>query len=217
MTIHFTYDIDMEFDNIQRGIGSYGGNRPVLLAEMETNGIDLRSREEVTKFLTAKVLWEGLDPMASVKMMREHWDPIAEEVRRRLDALFSTHDPFGATITAFLTLNSRCAYSFRGNYFFVSISGQRPIGTAVHELMHFYAHLLIEPIFAQKNKEAEFGDFKEALTVLLNHFFSDLIEREDLGYTRHAALREWIAREWREGMTAQELAFRYLSMPDSVA
>ena len=61
-----------------------------------------------------------------------------------------------------------------------------------------------------ENKSPAFGDFKEALTVLINQIFLDLVEGKDKGYQQHHELRSWILRTWKNGMSVQDLAHLYV-------
>ena len=189
MNLNFTYDLDKEFDNIQRGVGKYNPNhQPKLLIEILEASINVQEKEKVLHFLNLKIKNEHLDTELAAKILQLQWDNIEEEVTKRFDTVFNTRDPF-ENITAYLTLNSRCAYNTQLQYFFVSIYGAQPIGIVIHVLLHFYTHRFIEPLFVHEDKPSAFGDFKEALTVLINQIFLDLVEGKDEGYQQQHELR----------------------------
>ncbi|HEY1074875.1 MAG TPA: hypothetical protein VGE59_04245 [Patescibacteria group bacterium] len=211
MKLTITYDLDKEFDNLQRGLKTVFNpeHQSKLVREMMAAKVNLSSKEEVDKFIAQKIQDENINSQQAAHDIQKKWDKISQSAISRMDKLFATSAPF-ENITVYLSLNGRCAYNFPERYFFVCFTRPNPIGVMIHELLHFYTHLLIQPYFIEQGEEDKHGEFKEALTVLLNTEFNDVIEEQDKGYEKHAESRAWIESNWTKGMTVQELAKRYL-------
>ena len=124
---------------------------------------------------------------------------------RRLADMFTT-DFNPGLIDGYLTIGTRCPYNFPHRLFYVSALTRSPIQICLHELLHFYTHQLIEPFFREAGDLEEHNQFKEALTVLLNAEFSDLIERNDQGYPQHRELRDRILTAWQSGKSVYTIA-----------
>ena len=208
MNVTFRYAPEMEQICLKHGLG--GTQSSVLTAfaqEALDAQVDFDDVNSVVMFVTNKISRETISPELIAAEYTQKWRRVETEMATRLNALFSGHYDAG-NVTAYLTLGTRCPYNTLEHYYFVSMAKNCPIRTSIHELLHFYTHALIEPQISSPQK---FNDFKEALTVLLNVEFADLIEEPDLGYPQHAELRKWIAETWQSGDTIENLATFYLT------
>jgi hypothetical protein len=101
-------------------------------------------------------------------------------------------------IDAELSINNRSPYNIQDNYFFCSFPRKSGKPIAMHELWHFYTWKK----FGEEESEGKLGrkkynDIKEALTVLLNVIFPDILDDEvDNGYSQHRDLRQRILDLW---------------------
>lgn len=135
-----------------------------------------------------------------ISLYQKDWDTVSEIYHRRAEEIFETKLP--SNINAYLTINSRCPYSIRENYFFVTVPTYVYIArkTVMHELWHFYTWYGLGADQVEKLSREKYGDLKEALTVLLNVKCMDLLSEgvEDTGYPQHKELREKILQFWEK-------------------
>ncbi len=133
------------------------------------------------------------------KAMQEAWDKINDEYFKRLEKVMKK--PIAKKqITAYLTTNIRCPYDYRHSSFMVSFFRDllHCLTTCGHEIMHIQFHYTYWPKIEKQIGEKKTADLKEALTVLLNLEFRDLLFSEDAGYEPHKKLREFISKEWKK-------------------
>ena len=213
MNVTFAYDPSREVGPLQYGLGSSFEQTPTSFAEeVQAAEIDFASEEQVAAFVLAKIKREGIDTMALVTDFTKDWKPIEPEATTRFKRIFQTDwDP--GEVTAYLTLSTRCPYSLKGRYYFVSMAWKghkAAINTSLHELIHFYTHELIEPMFIEANIQPRFGDFKEALSVLLNLECADLLDGKDQGYHKHQELRQEITEQWQDKNDVYAIAKEYI-------
>jgi len=70
--------------------------------------------------------------------------------------------------------------------------------TCAHELMHLQFHYYFEENLRKTITKKQFKDIKEALTILLNIEFKDILKKKDLGYPNHKNLRDFIEKQWKK-------------------
>ncbi len=81
----------------------------------------------------------------------------------------------------------------------------------LHELLHFYTHKFIEPIFLDAKQKKKFYDFKESLTFLLNiEFVNEMENMTDYGYKEHQNLRKELQQMWTKDKNIYQLTKKYL-------
>lgn len=102
--------------------------------------------------------------------------------------------------TAYITTVARCPYNYNKEdpHFFVNLFKSIPhaLENSAHEMMHIQFHNTYwQDVEKQIGKEKT-SDLKEALTVLLNIEFKDLLLVKDEGYSIHEELRSFIEKEW---------------------
>lgn len=212
MHVTFTYDPRKEVDTLRWGFGSQNSAVATPFAEeARTAEVDFTSEEAVAAFAVAKIAREGIDTAAFARDFDGKWASIEPEAEARFRRIFQTDWDPGA-VTAYLTLSTRCPYNVRQRYYFVSIGREKkvPIQVSLHELLHFYTHQLIEPLFQKAGMPRQHNDFKEALTALLNLEFADLLDNADVGYPQHQPLRDVISTKWRADKSVYDIAHEYI-------
>ena len=70
------------------------------------------------------------------------------------------------------------------------------INVFVHELLHFQTIYYFKTEIVEKVSDKDFENFKEALTVILNVEFKELLTQHDRGYKIHRKLREKLLHYW---------------------
>lgn len=206
MNLRFLYEPNREVTALKFGLKSTNSTEQTDFARraIET-GIDTQNIEVVGQ-LAATILSESnIGPDKLADHYQKQWLQIEKEAAHRLRRMFATDWDPGA-VTAYLTVSTRCPYNVKERYFFVSCFKSSPVRTCLHELQHFYAHQLLEPIFVERGMPERFNEFKESLTVLLNETCVDLIEEPDQGYPQHAEARQRILELWRKQKSLQEIA-----------
>ena len=103
--------------------------------------------------------------------------------------------------TCFLTTFPRCPYDYKKGY--IWLAAPRPakiyLNIFLHELLHFqyYAYYKNRPSVKKLSMgQSEF--LKEALTVILNHEFSQYLYQKDKGYKLHQKLRKELENFWKK-------------------
>jgi len=198
MTIHFEYDLEMEWDNFRRGLYSknHPGILPKLAEEMVEKKLDYKNKKVVLDFIKKKTLALKLYPENQISKIQNDWQKIELESIKRMDMLFG--QSLNYNITVYLTVNNRCAYNIDQHYFFVNMFSKSTNRIILHELLHFYTYEYILPIFKQRNLNYnQFNDYKEALTFLLNTNLGYLLNGyKDNGYKKQKDLRIYLEKTW---------------------
>lgn len=134
--------------------------------------------------------------MLSINSLEEYWKIIEEEFFKGMDSLMKKK--FEKDITAYLTTVGICPYDPDEPSFMFSLFYSLPkqLQTCGHEIMHIYFHEFYWNEIETKIGKEKTGDLKEALTVLLNLEFKDLLLTKDEGYATHEELRSFIEKEW---------------------
>lgn len=210
MHVTFKYDPKKEQFPLQVGMG--GQNNPTktkLALRSIDDEIDYLDQTAVAQWVTKIAQDDGLQLENDVERMSKVWQLVEPEASVRLAQMFATDwDP--GNVTAFLTLSGRCPYNYP-THFWITHTSKRPIAASLHEIQHFYAHHLIQPLFVKAEKGNSFNDFKESLTVLLNDEFMGIMEKDDPGYPQHQDLRRQILTRFKAGDLIETIAKWYLS------
>lgn len=198
MKIHFKYNLEMEWDNFQRGLHSknHPGILPSLAKEMADSHLDYNNKKVFSDFIQKKTKLLKLNPNDEISKIQNNWIKIEPESVKRMDELFE--HSLNHNITVYLTINSRCGYNIDQHYFFVNIFSKSTNRIILHELLHFYTYQSTLPMFKKQGLgRNQFNDFKEALTFLLNTNFSDLLANfQDNGYEKQKDLRIYLEQNW---------------------
>ncbi len=144
-----------------------------------------------------------------VKSFIEAWNKIETEYFKRLEKMTGKKFP-AQKIMAFLTTTSRCPYNpdlSDTPHFFMNFFAGIPnaMKTCGHELMHIHFHNTDWAYVEKEIGNEKTKDLKEALTVLLNLEFKDLLIVYDEGYPKHRELREFIEKQWKKEKNFKKL------------
>lgn len=77
----------------------------------------------------------------------------------------------------------------------------------MHELWHFYTWYGLGADQEERISKEKYNDLKEALTVLLNVEYKDLLPEgmTDTGYPQHQEIRQRILKYWEKDRNIQNL------------
>jgi hypothetical protein len=198
MKIQFSYDQDRNVQNYIKASGSVNSKRPSKMQAMYIDEYgEIFEEDKLKAFISAYIQRSGLDMNYEAKRMRADWRSVEQFFLERVEAIFGVPAPAGV-IQAFLTTDTRCSYSIRENYFFVSVFHTFPNKTIMHELLHFWTWWRFgKEVENGSLTESQYNNIKESLTVILNVEFTDVLNGEvDEGYPQHRELREAIRSDW---------------------
>jgi hypothetical protein len=191
---------------LNKGKSSNNNPNPTKVYELLVERCGENPTGEATSFFIDEYLAEN---STSIDIFRdkyaEEWLRISDEYHNRAEAIFDVSLPL--KVTAYLTINNRNPYSISDNLFYVTIPRETVRKTIMHELWHFYTWygLGIE----QENilGKEKYNTAKEALTVLLNVEYADLLPAgvSDVGYPQHQKLRQDISDMWQNNKDLKSL------------
>lgn len=201
MNLIFTYDIEKDAENFAKSFSAINDRKPTALQTLYIEQIGDLDPAKVPAFLEA----QEIDTAQKLQDIESGWRKIEDSVEERMEKLFDTK--LTQDITVYLSANSRCTYSVKGNYFFVYMNGRHTGGTIAHELLHFYTwYSLHAELEAGGVSREKYNDIKESLTELLNTDFADLLPGYiDRGYQQHQAMRGKVRKLREEGKGIKEI------------
>lgn len=169
--VKFKFDIEKDFWNYNRNY------------DKEISKEDLEKTYSVNKNFFDK----------QAKSIESKWLVIEKKFFERL-AKITKRKIYSEEFTCYFTTIGKCPYRPKENWFMASIfnSLERVMTTIAHELFHLQFH----HYFEDKIPKEKFQNIKEALTVLLNVEFKDILTKEDKGYEKNKDLREFIINNW---------------------
>ncbi|MEX1014930.1 MAG: hypothetical protein WDZ80_07280 [Candidatus Paceibacterota bacterium] len=188
--------------------GKSSNNSPHPTKQYETLSIKYGanpSEENVGTFIDRYIAENEIDISQSIKDFQNEWEIVSSEFQKRAEKIFNTTIP--NDIVAYLTINSRCPYNIKENFFYVSLSSTKVRGTIMHELWHFYTWYGLGSDQEEKLGKQKYNDLKEALTVLLNVECKDLFTEDaiDTGYSKHQEIRVKILEYWKKDRNIKNL------------
>ena len=130
------------------------------------------------------------------------WNTIRKDYFSKLEKIMK--ESFcSKEVIVYLTASQRCPYNpnKKNSSFHVNFFGGIPniLVTSGHELMHIQFHnSKYWKICEKKLGNQKTHDLKEALTILLNLEFHDLLINEDRVYPNHIQLRKFIKEQWKK-------------------
>ena len=198
MKVEFAYDIAKEFKNFKNSFKSI--NHPDQSPRQKEffSPFPELTEENSRKFVEGYLKRNGIDMGANVKIIEENWRSVEKQFFGRAEKIFQKKLPI-ENIQVWLTIHDRCSYSFERNEFFIHLHFPAANKTIMHELWHFYFYHTAGKKILDDFGSQIFNNIKEALTVLLNIEFSDILMGvEDKGYPQHAELRRQIVELYKE-------------------
>lgn len=205
--VNFTYDKEKDvWCLLNKGKSSSNSKNTTkqyeqLVAEYGENP----TSETAAVFLDKYFTENKIDVQKRIEDSQKDWGSISDEYQKRAEVIFGISLP--DNVSAYFTVNSRCPYSIENNYFYVSLQSSSVRKTAMHELWHFYTWCGLGPDQEEKLGKQKYNDLKEALTVLLNVEFKDLLPEGvvDAGYPQHQEIREKILEYWEKDKSIKNL------------
>ena len=212
MKVTYTYDKRKDiWCLLNKGKSSNNSQNPTKQYEQLVAKYGENPTEEQTgTFIDEYIAGNNIDISKRIEDFQKDWESISAEFQRKAGSIFGVSLP--DDITAYLTVNSRCPYDIRNNYFYVSLTAPQPNRTAMHELWHFYTLYGLGTVQEEKIGKQKYNDLKESLTVLLNVECKDLLPEGviDTGYTQHQDMRKKILEYWEKDKNIKNL-WNYLS------
>lgn len=172
--------------------------RPNIIKMLRGKKWDKSTQDEIYNLLKENYKNDEKELDKRLNLIKKDWKKVEKEYFRRL-AKITKHPIYTKKFTAIVTTIGRCPYFPSENAFMIQIFGSPSKRlTIAHEIMHLqFIHYYQEKLRGILTPD-KFQDLKEALTVLLNVGFSDLIKNKDLGYPSHEKLRAFIEKEWKK-------------------
>jgi len=196
MFINFQYDIKKDIQNYKIIAKAYSTSSPSWMLELYKKQFgDLLDEDALTFFINQIIQKDSLDFLHIIKEFKFKWYPIEGEYLSRCERIFDFKIPV-SSITAYLTTNDKCSYSYMGGYFFVRANTNFPLKTIMHELLHFAMLTKFAEEFRNLDKKIAYH-ILESFTELLNLEFNDLLDTPDRRYFGHEKARDIIRKEWR--------------------
>lgn len=210
-----TFDYSKEKDIwclLNYGKSSFNSPTPTKVYEKLIEECGENPTEENTSLFIERYLTENrFDIQEFISNYQKDWEVVSEQYIKRAEAIFQVKLP--QDITVYLTINNRCPYNIKENHFFVSVPAYSPTKTVMHELWHFYTWYKFGSQEEKVGKQ-KYNDIKEALTVLLNVEFKDLLPEgvRDNGYPQHRALREEMIKTWNQEKDIEKLWNKFINL-----
>jgi hypothetical protein len=178
------------------------GLRPEMLKMLRGKKWNENTQKKIYDLLKKYYNKDKKELKKALRFIKKDWKEIENEYFKRL-ARITKHPVYTKKFTVFMTTLGRCPYFPSENAFMVQIFGKAKSNVSkrliiTHEIMHLqFIHYYRESLKGKISDE-KFHDIKEALTVLLNIEFLDLLREKDKGYPDHKKLRIFIEKEWRK-------------------
>ena len=213
MEVIFNYQLNKEFQNFKNSFNSANHSTWSERQEEFFAVFSELTRESAQKFAEDYIADHKIDMTALLKQIEDQWHSVEKEFFRRADLIYRSPLP-QKRIDVYLTVHDRCSYNFERNEFFVHLNLKAANKTIMHELWHWYFYYTVGKKIGEEYGHKIFNDLKEALTVVLNIDFIDLLgETTDKGYPQHEALRETIKNTYAETKDIYKTINRTLKKP----
>jgi hypothetical protein len=200
MKIIFDYNQEKDiWCLLKKGKGSNNSSTPTKMYEKLIIDYGENPTEDKVAIFIEKYLSDNnINKQEYILNYQKDWDIISKEYQKIAETVFGVS--LLKDIVVYLTVNDRCPYNIKDNYFFVSFPSRSEIIIAMHELWHFYTWYKFGIIWEEKIGKQKYNDLKESLTVLLNIECKNLFSKEikDNGYPQHKNLRNKILEIWEK-------------------
>lgn len=187
---------------------SYGENWRERIDKKLQNKLVNKTRRQAFNFLIPylKQLYKKENITQKKKEVQNILGQKQKEVFSRMKKVTGKKIYRGA-FTYFLTTFPRAPYDYCRGYVWIPIIWPKEtyIRTFVHELLHFQTYAYWQKRCLKKLTREEFENLKEALTVILNEEFMDLIIWPDKGYRMHENLRKKLLKFWQKNRNFNKL------------
>jgi hypothetical protein len=204
MKLTFSYNLEKDIRNFliaKKSLG-HSGRPSKMQALFEEKYGQNTETEKLREFITDFLKENKINFEEKIMTFQKSWNEVNDEVFSRMEKIFKIQLPT-EEISVFLTINDRKGYNpgLGGQwYFFVNVSSPFYKITCVHEIFHFYTHLLFESYLKEEKgfSPQEFYNLKESLTEIINHEFADLMGGKEFGNIEHKDIRQKIGELWEK-------------------
>lgn len=186
--------------------------QPKIYYQIKEIKLDPESKKEVSNYFKDLASKKAKIIKTKLEIYKKDWRKIEKEFFARTDKFFETKTTMG-NLTAYLTFTDRCGYNIEDEYFFLTMDRDNSNAGIIHEVLHFYTHKLIQPIFDNGNIDyAKFNAFKETLTFVINYIYGDLLDGFcEKGYKIHRKVIKYLESKYKIGVKAEDLADIYIN------
>ena len=201
MKLKFMYDKSEDVWCLsKRGKSSSNSNSQYptkAYSELISNKGEDPAEIQVSEFIDTYIEQKNINIVEQIEKYQNEYNLIAREFHRRAEGAWGVS--LDQDIKVLLTVNERCPYSIEENLFFLTITTDSCLKLTMHELWHFYTWKKFGEIEQKRLGAEKYNEIKEALTVLLNVVYRDLLPEGvlDTGYPQHKDLRRDILRLWK--------------------
>ncbi|HPN81150.1 MAG TPA: hypothetical protein PK619_01835 [bacterium] len=196
MILKILYKQKKDIDNYRIIANTEFKGGPSKVLELFNKKFDALTDENLSKFIDGFINYNKINLEETLENFKNSWKPVEERFINRMNGIFD-YDFSLKKVTVYLTTNDRCSYCLDQWYFFLTVLSKRPKLIIMHELFHFYTHLIFKDGLAKLDRKQAY-DIKESLVEILNLEFSDLMGGEDKGYNQHHELRKQVKKYWQE-------------------
>lgn len=205
MKVVFKYNPKKEFDNFRNTSTSINHPAPTKIFKAYLEKYKKLERQSVILFAEEYLNEKQINIQKIKEEIEANWQKISRQFFTKADKIFKNSLPVNK-ITAYLTIDSRCSYSFEKEYFFIHLYPNLTNKTIMHELLHFYFWHAGGREIKEKFGGKIFNDIKESLTVLLNIEFQDIMGGiQDKGYPQHQNLRQLIKDSYKKNKNINKI------------
>lgn len=207
MQINFTYDKNRDiWCLLNKGRSSNNSQSPTKQYSLlvEKYG-DNPTNETVSIFIDEYITKNKIDISERITNFQNDWESVSSEFQNIAENIFNIS--IDNNITAYLTINARCPYSIKENFFYTSLNSNQATMTLMHELWHFYTWYGLGVDQEEKIGKEIYNNLKESLTVLLNVECKNLLPKGivDVGYPQHQDIRNEILQYWKKDKDIKNL------------
>ena len=179
---------------------SYGEDWKQRIDQNLQNELIGKSKKEAFVFLIPylKNLYKTKNIYKKKKELQNILEGQQEKIFSRME-MATGKKIYKEDFTCFLTTFPRAPYDYHHGYVWIPIIWPKEthVRTFVHELLHFQTYFYWKKQCLNKLSSKEFENLKEALTIILNEEFMDLIVWPDKGYKIHKNLRDELLKYWK--------------------
>ena len=187
---------------------SYGVNWAERIDEKKQKKLVGKTKKHSFNFLISylKKLYIKEKIYRKKKEIKNIFDQYGEQIFLRMQKV-TGKKIYRKNFTCFLTTFPRAPYDYQRGYVLLPIIWPKETYTRtfIHELLHFQTYAYWQKQCLKTLTEKEFENLKEALTIILNEEFMDLIIWPDKGYEIHKDLREKLLKFWRVNRNFKKL------------
>lgn len=187
---------------------SYGMDWKQRVDKKIQNKLVGKTKQQAMVFLIPylKKVYKKLKINQSKKEIQNIFKQSQKEIFLRMEKM-TGRKIYRKNFICFLTTFPRAPYNYSRGHVWLPVIWPREtvVRAFVHELLHFQTYAYWKKRCLKRLTNTEFENLKEALTVILNEEFMDLIMWPDKGYPMHKNLRAKLLIFWRKNKNFDKL------------